>query len=311
MTRPLVSVVLPTFNGARFIREAIDSLVVQTYTHWELVLVDDASTDGTPEILAGYARADPRITVVRNERNLRLPQSLNKGFSLSRGALLTWTSDDNLYRPSALEIMVGALEARPDVGMVYTDYTDIAEDGSPIRPVLTKDARYLTCGNCIVGSFMYRREVMETIGGYDHRAELVEDWDYWIRVAKSFVLLRLPSDVYLYRCHPSSLSSTRQADVSRAYEQLMNRHLRDPRLFDGQARAEGLLALMRKANDESRAVDARRYYRAACRQDFRFVLRNGRALLIAGLLGQRPAQLADNAYRMMRRLARAGSPSEH
>jgi glycosyltransferase involved in cell wall biosynthesis len=301
MTRPLVSVVLPTFNGSRFIREAIDSLVVQTYTNWELVLVDDASTDGTPEILAGYARADPRITVVRNECNLRLPQSLNKGFSLSRGALLTWTSDDNRHRPHALEVMVDALETRPDVGMVYTDYTDITEDGLEMRAVITRDPRHLTCGNCINCSFMYRRVVMESIGGYDSTAELVEDYDYWVRVSKSFALLRLPVDVYLYRQHSSSLSTTRHAEVSRAVERLMNRHLRDRRFFDAQARAEGFLALMHKANYESRPIDARRYYWAAFRQNPFFVLRNGRALLIAGLFGQRAARLADGAYRVARR----------
>src|SRR6516162_6752271 len=102
---PLISIVLPTFNGARYLREAIESCLHQSYPNWELILVDDASTDETPSIIADYLARDRRVTSLRNPVNRKLPGSLNAGFAQARGELLTWTSDDNCYRPHALNEM--------------------------------------------------------------------------------------------------------------------------------------------------------------------------------------------------------------
>ena len=77
----LISIVLPVYNGAKYLRESIDSVLAQTYTNWELLIVDDCSGDETPEIAREYAEKDPRIHYYRNEQNLRLPRNLNKGFS--------------------------------------------------------------------------------------------------------------------------------------------------------------------------------------------------------------------------------------
>src|SRR5687768_16352258 len=103
---PLVSIVLPTYNGCRYLCESIDSCRKQTYPHWELILVDDCSTDDTPRIMAEAVRSDARIRSVRHETNKKLPSGLNTGFRLAKGDYLTWTSDDNCYRPEALAEMV-------------------------------------------------------------------------------------------------------------------------------------------------------------------------------------------------------------
>src|SRR6476660_8627759 len=107
---PNISVILPTHNGTRYLREAIESCLCQTHESWELIIVDDASTDDTPRIIADYAAGDGRIRTIRNARNLRLPASLNVGFSHARGKFLTWTSDDNCYRRQALGEMLAFLE---------------------------------------------------------------------------------------------------------------------------------------------------------------------------------------------------------
>ncbi|HEY7975548.1 MAG TPA: glycosyltransferase family 2 protein, partial [Ktedonobacterales bacterium] len=99
---PLISITLPVYNGARFLPESLASIVAQTYTNWELICVDDTSTDATPTVLAEWAARDARIHVIRHEVNKRLPGALNTGFAAARGELLTWTSDDNRYRPDAL-----------------------------------------------------------------------------------------------------------------------------------------------------------------------------------------------------------------
>ena len=92
---PLISIVLPSYNGARYVCESIDSCLRQSYHNWELIIVDDASTDDTPSIIAEYVARDHRIRSIRNAVNRRLPGSLNIGFADASVQFLTWTSDDN------------------------------------------------------------------------------------------------------------------------------------------------------------------------------------------------------------------------
>src|SRR6516164_7318203 len=129
---PLISIVLPTYNGASYLREAIESCLRQTYPNWELILVDDASTDETPSIIAEYLARDSRIATLRNPVNRKLPASLNAGFARARGELLTWTSDDNCYLPEALGEMAAFLKTNPSVDLVYVDFTVIDERGAPV-----------------------------------------------------------------------------------------------------------------------------------------------------------------------------------
>jgi glycosyltransferase involved in cell wall biosynthesis len=107
--QPLVSIILPTYNGSRFLERAIQSCLGQTYFSIELIIVDDASTDSTPEILARAVKQDTRVRVIWHDRNRKLPAALNTGFSEAKGEFLTWTSDDNEYLPNAIEQMVDFL----------------------------------------------------------------------------------------------------------------------------------------------------------------------------------------------------------
>ena len=105
----LVSVVLPTYNGSKWLSQSIDSILKQTYRNLELIIVDDASTDSTPELIMSFASRDPRIRIISHKSNKKLPQSLNDGFAIANGDYFTWTSDDNWYEPTAIEEMVTAL----------------------------------------------------------------------------------------------------------------------------------------------------------------------------------------------------------
>ena len=106
----LISVILPVYNGERFLAQSIESVIAQKYDNWELVILDDCSTDATPNIIQKYAKEDKRIKYYRNEQNLKLPGNLNKGFSIAKGSYLTWTSDDNKYRDNALEKMYNVIQ---------------------------------------------------------------------------------------------------------------------------------------------------------------------------------------------------------
>ena len=122
---PLISIVLPVYNGQRYLAESIESCLKQSYSNWELILVDDGSTDRTQEIIESIH--DPRVVTVRHSTNRRLPAALNSGFRQSQGELLTWTSCDNRYEPlNALETMMRFLQTDLECDMVYAscDFID-------------------------------------------------------------------------------------------------------------------------------------------------------------------------------------------
>ena len=204
---PLISIILPTYNGSRFITQKIESCFSQTHKNWELIIVDDASTDNTPKILKQSNLSDPRIHCIRNRANLKLPASLNVGFTQASGRYLTWTSDDNYYRPEALKIMVDFLESHPEIDMVYTDFSIVDEENKPIKFKKVKHPKKLLNGNCVGPSFLYRRKVMDVIGQYSEDMVLAEDYDYWLRVSTQLRMMPLHKDLYCYRVHRHSLTS--------------------------------------------------------------------------------------------------------
>lgn len=219
-----VSVILPTYNGEKYLAQSIESVLSQTYQNLELIIVDDCSTDGTSEIIRLFAERDSRIRVSRNGENQKLPRSLNIGFRQAAGDYLTWTSDDNFYEDHAIETMVRALERHPDYGMVYCDMTCIYEDGVQLRrPPLDIERFYV---DDVVGAcFLYRRQVLETVGEYDPDMILVEDYDYWLRVRQQYEVLYLPQRLYQYRFHGSSLTMTKEREVAAQRQHMRLRHL--------------------------------------------------------------------------------------
>jgi len=219
-----VSMVLPTYNGKQYIEQSIQSVLAQTYQNWELIIVDDCSTDGTAEIVQHYAEGNPRIQVIHNAENQKLPRSLNVGFRHAAGDYFTWTSDDNRYKPTALEKMLEYLEADSKAGLVYADMDYIDENGCKTGAI-SAEAIELYCMNCIGACFLYRRSVAEQIGEYDASMFLVEDYDYWLRIAKRFRVAHLSECLYEYRRHGASLSEQKAENVKRQLDRLRRREL--------------------------------------------------------------------------------------
>ncbi len=208
---PKVSIVLPTYNGERYLRGAIESCLGQTHRNLELVLVDDCSTDRTPEVIKSFT--DPRIIYIRNQRNQGLPRGLNIGFARTTGEYLSWTSDDNEYAPTAIEEMLRALRASPDTDFVYADFTAIFESTGEAESRKLPDEPALKQTNTIGACFLYTRRVYREVGDFDPRLALAEDYDYWIRVWKRFGMRHLNQDLYLYRYHSKSLTSEKLLQV--------------------------------------------------------------------------------------------------
>jgi len=200
-----VSIVLPTHNGSAYLKEALESCLHQTHHDLELILVDDCSSDDTPVIIDGVS--DPRVKRVHNQHNQGLARSLNIGFRLASGKYLTWTSDDNLYEPTAIQVMASYLDEHPEVGLVYADYWNIDAQGKVIAPGRLAPPTALVEYNCVNACFLYRREVLDQTGDYDPDTALAEDYDYWLRVSARFRLAWLQTPLYYYRRHSSSLTN--------------------------------------------------------------------------------------------------------
>lgn len=222
---PAVTIILPSYNGSKYIRESINSIQEQTFTDWELIIVDDCSEDNTLEIAKKYEGKDNRIRVIHNETNKKLPTALNIGFKHATGKYLTWTSDDNIYLPNALAIMVKRLE-QLNVPMVCADEYLIDEFGNTKTDVILKYDGQLRRCNTIGACFLYRREILDSIGDYDTGLFCIEDYDYWLRIKKRYGYIeRIDQILYKYRSHNTSLSFTKKEKVRTALIKLRKKHL--------------------------------------------------------------------------------------
>jgi len=237
----LVSIVLPVYNGADYVSEAIESILSQTYTEFELIAVDDGSTDETPGILDGYAGRDGRIRVI-HQANARLPGALNTGFHAARGEYMIWTSADNRLKPDYLVKMVDCLKRHPEWEWVYANIDMIGEDGQPLSNSswysgyqdppgsghisLPADPLELNvvANNYVGAAFMYRDRADILLGDYSRFRFGTEDYDYCMR-ANALLTLRhtdFSERHYEYRFHGTSLTSRDvELGITRSREGLM------------------------------------------------------------------------------------------
>jgi GT2 family glycosyltransferase len=165
------------------------------------------------------------VRVITNQPNKGLPGALNVGFAAARGSLHCWTSDDNIARPQMLERLAAALDANPDAAIAHANYSVIDRDGSIIGFQKVGPASALLFGNRIGAAFLYRAEVMQKLCGYDEALFGVEDYDFWLRAARSFSFVTLDEDLYLYRRHGASLTDQRARTIHRLSAQLVLREL--------------------------------------------------------------------------------------
>lgn len=234
--QPLISIILPTYNGSRYLKKAIESCLCQSYSNLELIVVNDCSTDNTAAIIEHYSKLDNRIKVVRNDVNMKLPSSLNKGFSLARGEYFTWTSDDNLFAKDALQVLLDNIQAEGS-DIIYSSYHIINESGARVDKFAGVPEGILF--KCVVGAcFLYKRTVHEQLGGYDVTKFGMEDLDFWLRAFPKFKphFIDYPN-LYSYRTHSNSLTSTIHSDIDKYNEHRKNHFESFKRFFN-----EGLKA---------------------------------------------------------------------
>lgn len=259
-----ISVVLPTYNGEGTVKKSIESVLAQTYANWELILVNDCSTDGTQAVLEAYAAQDTRIRVVNNDTNQRLPRSLNIGFSYATGELLTWTSDDNAYRPIAFETLMKAMQDHAGTDMVYADFDVVDMSGNFLWHEAKKSPDVLRFCNTVGACFLYKRSLAQKIGGYDEQLFLAEDYEYWIRAYLNGNLLHITDTIYDYGWHDKSLTATRKAAITKATFLAKEKHMDAllKRCSNQSERNAFFREMLRYLNDPEEQQQKRRQYYA-------------------------------------------------
>jgi glycosyltransferase involved in cell wall biosynthesis len=184
--RPLVSVLIPTYNVAPYIREAMSSILKQTYSPIEVIVVDDASTDGTFEILQEIERDHQNITLLRNDVNKKIVYTLNRALDNASGSLIARMDGDDVAAPERIERQVRFLKENDDVDLVGTNLVTIDVDGNPIsRSVYPSDPdlieKTFLLSTPVSHIWVCRRKVYDELGGY-REIPYAEDYDFLLRM---------------------------------------------------------------------------------------------------------------------------------
>jgi glycosyltransferase involved in cell wall biosynthesis len=205
---PDVTVLLPVHNGERFVRRALDSILGQSFQDFEVVVVDDGSTDATASVLHEYA--DPRMRIVVHDQQCGLTASLNDGLAVARGALIARQDADDWSLPRRLERQVAFLHHLPDVAVVGTQ-AHVVDGGGRCTGRLERSLEHgsivwsqLFDNAFIHTSVMARRDVLESSGGYEAAFALAEDFELWSRIAVERRVANLPEALVAFRRHADS-----------------------------------------------------------------------------------------------------------
>lgn len=215
---PRVSVILPAYNAARYIESAVRSVLDQTFTDFELIVIDDGSKDDTGVILEAIAAGDDRLKVVRRE-NRGLVATLNEMIDRSSAGLIARMDADDLCLPDRLAKQVAFMDAHPDVVLLGGAYWLIDGDGRRLTTIIPPADDTTLQESALVGKTpvchplaVYRKAAVQVVGGYRAETMLAEDLDLWLRLGEVGRIACLPDVLLEYRQHAGSISESKQAE---------------------------------------------------------------------------------------------------
>ncbi|MEO1236573.1 MAG: glycosyltransferase family 2 protein [Planctomycetota bacterium] len=211
-----MSVLMTAYNAERYVAATVESVLAQTMEEFEFVVVDDGSTDGTAELLRGFAERDGRVRVISGP-NQGIPRAANTGLAACRAALVARIDADDLAEPDRLERQAAYMNEHAEVVAAGSWVTFIDEAGRRLtinRPPTDHDAidDALMRGHCAIWntSSIYRREAFAALGGYDEHFATAEDLDAWLRLAEVGEVANIAEPLHRYRLHEASVSAADQ-----------------------------------------------------------------------------------------------------
>jgi glycosyltransferase involved in cell wall biosynthesis len=215
---PTVSVLLPTYNRAEYLEEAMRSVLEQSFGDLELIVIDDGSTDDSGAMLDGLR--DPRLRVV-HQAHAGLTAALNAGLKIARGRYIARNDSDDVWLPDLLAVLVPALAAHGAAGFVYARCAGMHADGTPstasrggpLRDPADPFCSLLYADYTALLSTLYRRTAVEQVGGYDPSVEMSEDWDLALRVAREFPAVFVDRVVARFRQHAGNATALHSPDM--------------------------------------------------------------------------------------------------
>jgi glycosyltransferase involved in cell wall biosynthesis len=248
MKGPKVSVVMPVYNGERFLREAMDSIISQSYENWEFLIIDDGSIDGTRAILEDYD--DSRIKIIRNDKRGGLTKALNKAIRIASGEYIARQDADDVSLPCRFEMQINFLEKHPDYGIVGSSYFQIDEKGKILSQinVFSEDTQIresLMAQNWFGhGSVMMRKDVLKYVDGYDDRFEFAQDYDLWLRIIEVFKVANISKPLYCWRFTNSSISKRNQQEQRKYASLALFKAIRRKYLIEGSNKPSPLVSVI-------------------------------------------------------------------
>lgn len=211
---PQVSIVMAVYNGLPYLSSSIDSILAQTLTDFELLAINDCSTDGTTELLVRYAEQDPRVKVTNLEHNKGQTAALNIGLGLAQGDYIARQDADDISKPERLATEVAFLEQNPDYLMVGTA-ADLIDGkgrvtGQMVHPTSYEEIVELfkTDNGVFHGSVLFRQGVLDQVGTYREGFRTSQDYDYWLRISEAGKITNLAEPLYQYRMHEGQMTFT-------------------------------------------------------------------------------------------------------
>lgn len=238
-SNPLVTVITPTYNRADFLPEAIEGVLAQTFGDFELLVVDDGSTDNSPEIIADYEARDGRIRSFRQE-NQGQSVARNRALSAARGEFICFLDSDNYWPSEKLEQQIAVFKAHPAVDVIYGDTITIdKESREKSRHNMTRYsghiAKWMLRDNCVsMNTAMARRKCFDQMGGMSGQRRVADDYDLWLKFSAWYQFLYVPEYWAYYRVMDDQISSDKTArfdsneaiihDFRRLYPEAVSEH---------------------------------------------------------------------------------------
>ena len=227
MPNPKISIIMSVYNGEKYLREAIESILNQTFADFEFIIVNDGSTDSSLEIIQSYH--DDRIRVINNEINIGLTKSLNKAIGEARGEYIARQDADDISLPNRFEEQLKYFEQYPEVVLLGTSAYRVDEHEKVLAKVILPekpDKNSLKGSQFYHGSLMVKKEVFNKVGRYNELLRYCQDYELWLRIAKSYEVRNLTQLLYKFRFHSENVRFKR-GDESALYHLVALRSARN------------------------------------------------------------------------------------